>query len=412
MALYRLQTREARKKLEPRDHPYYVELRRGLALGYRKGSEGGSWLLREHRGKDKYLKRRLGAADDIATSDGASVLSWDEAQRLALGADRPTVTRPAKLTVAKAAEAYFDTRQGDSAQDRITFKTFIEEQLGDRGVADLTTGDLEKWLAHHVPKTEDREKRRAAQATANRRWTVLRAILNSAYRKDASRVPSADAWRRVRPFQKVDRPRTRTLTAAEAKRLLDALPGDLRALARGSLYTGARLSELVRLRISDVDESQVSIRNSKGRPSRQVPLSPEGVEFFTQAMTGLQDDAAIFPPTADQWSRVAVSRAMRTACGWKFDQKTKKWAYEEARAKINPPATFHDLRRSYGSLLLNSGATADVIQELLGHADLRMTRRAYAHLLNRTKQRAVKKHLPSFGFESANVVPIRRGRKQ
>jgi len=70
-------------------------------------------------------------------------------------------------------------------------------------------------------------------------------------------------------------------------------------------------------------------------------------------------------------------------------------------AKISPPATFHDLRRSYGSLLLNSGAPEAVIQDLLGHADSRMTRRAYAHLKNATLQNAIDKHLPSFGLEDA-----------
>jgi integrase len=44
-----------------------------------------------------------------------------------------------------------------------------------------------------------------------------------------------------------------------------------------------------------------------------------------------------------------------------------------------------------------------VIRELLGHADLRMTIRAYAHLLNRTVANVVRKKLPSFGFERSNV---------
>ena len=65
-------------------------------------------------------------------------------------------------------------------------------------------------------------------------------------------------------------------------------------------------------------------------------------------------------------------------------------------AQISPPAVFHDLRRSYGSLLLNAGAAADHIQELLGHADLRMTRRTYAHIAGATLTKAVKK-LPRFG---------------
>lgn len=412
MALPRLQTREARKKLEARDRPYYIELRRGLALGYRKGIEGGSWLLREYKGGG-YVKRRLAAADDDTPGDGIAVLSWDEAQRLALGADRPTVTRPAKLTVAQAAEAYLDTRQGNLYYERTIYKAFIDEPLGQRGVADLTTGDLESWLARQVPKTEDKEVRRAAQATANRRWTLLRAILNSAYRKDAARVPGADAWRRVRPFQNVDRARVRTLSAAEAKRLLDAMPADLRALARGSLYTGARLGELVAMRVADADGAQVSIRHSKSGRARQIPLSAEGVEFFNQVTAGRTDDAVMFPAAnGEEWGRRNSTRAMRAACGWSFNRKTKHWVYEDTAARLDPPATFHDLRRSYGSLLLNSGAAADVIQELLGHADLRMTRRAYAHLLNRTKQRAVKKHLPSFGFESDNVVTLKHGTRK
>jgi integrase len=52
-----------------------------------------------------------------------------------------------------------------------------------------------------------------------------------------------------------------------------------------------------------------------------------------------------------------------------------------AAAKIAPSAVFHDLPRSYRPLPLDAGADAEVIQELLGHADLRMTPRAYAHLL-------------------------------
>jgi integrase len=89
--------------------------------------------------------------------------------------------------------------------------------------------------------------------------------------------------------------------------------------------------------------------------------------------------------------RVGISRAMRAAC---------------TAAKISPPATFHDLRRSYGSLMLNAGSSAEVIQKLLGHADLRMTTRAYAHLLDATLQKSVEKHLPSFKLDA--VKPKRR----
>ena len=56
---------------------------------------------------------------------------------------------------------------------------------------------------------------------------------------------------------------------------------------------------------------------------------------------------------------------------------------------------------------MKAGADAEVIQELLGHADLRMTRRACSHLLNATVAKTVKKKLPSFGLERTNVRKLR-----
>ena len=398
----RLQTRDARKKLAPRDKPYFLELRRGLALGYRRGSEGGSWLLREFNpragknGRGGYVQHRLGAADDDVPADGTVILSWSDAQTKALGVDRPTVAKPGKYTVDLAAEDYFTVRakESDTAGDRLTYKASIQAtregipKLGDRSVSELTTGDLKRWLAALVPQTTDREERRRAQATANRHWNLLRAILNSAYENELARVPSADAWRRVRPYENVDRPRTRTITAAEARELLKALPPVLRVLAHASLYTGLRLGEILALRVQDVADKAVHVRHSKSGRARSVPLSTEGMSFFEGAAIGKPNDAFLFEPL----SRIAISRGMRAAC---------------TAAQITPPATFHDLRRSYGSLLLNAGASADAIQELLGHADLRMTRRAYAHMLDETLQKTVQQHLPSF-LQDAPKKPKRR----
>jgi integrase len=391
----RLQTREARKKLVAREDPYWYELRRGLALGYVRGAEGGYWRLREYR-NGRYSKRRIGLADDDVAADGSSVLSWEDAQRVALGDDRPTVTKPGKYTVAQAAEAYFDFRakRSSTAGDRLTYRAVITAEregipkLGERSIADLTTAELNRWLSALVPETADRELRRRAQATANRHRNLLWAILNFAYSNEPSRVPSADAWRRVKPYKDVDQPRTRTLSKQEAIRLLNSLSPMLRSLARGALYTGCRLGELLELRVQDVADGQVTISYSKSGKRRHIPLSDEGATFFEQALAGKLGDARVFETV----SKIKVSRAMRAAC---------------LEAKISPPATFHDLRRSYGSLMLNSGAADAVIQELLGHADPRMTRRAYAHLKNKTLKKAVNKHLPSFGLEESTVMPLR-----
>jgi len=355
----RLQTREARGRLAAREEPYWLELRRGLAIGYRRGSDSGSWLSREYRG-GRYIKRRLGLADDAAAADGATVLSWNQAQTVALGAERPTVTRPGKYTVQQAWEDYSATRRRGppNASER---GTWVREQ------AKPDAGRRRRG-AENDPK----ERERRARYTANRRWNLLRAVLNTAFRLKPDRVPSDAAWRRVQPFQGVDLPRTRHLSAAEARRLIDALEPSLQPLARGSLLTGLRLGELEALRAADVTGDAVHVRHSKSGKPRSVPLNPEGKALFAELVQGKTTDAVLFAPV----SRVAVSRAMRTA---------------GKAAGIDPPATFHDLRRSYGSLLINAGVSGDHIQTLLGHADQRMTRRHYAHLLDKTLQKSVRK---------------------
>ena len=62
----RLQSREARQKLEPAKEPYWRELRRGLHVGYYKGHETGTWWLREiHIGRAHRVSEQA-VADCIA----------------------------------------------------------------------------------------------------------------------------------------------------------------------------------------------------------------------------------------------------------------------------------------------------------------------------------------------------------
>lgn len=75
------------------------------------------------------------------------------------------------------------------------------------------------------------------------------------------------------------------------------------------------------------------------------PLGALGI--YGEAAAGKAGDALVFvKETVAERSRIQVSRSMRRLC---------------AAAKIAPLAVFHDLRRSYGSVLLNAGAD-EVIQ--------------------------------------------------
>jgi site-specific recombinase XerD len=64
-------------------------------------------------------------------------------------------------------------------------------------------------------------------------------------------------------------------------------------------------------------------------------------------------------------------------------------------AKIDPPIHFHALRDTFASTLVQSGVPLQVVQQLLGHADLRMTLR-YAHLAPDYISDQLRANLPSF----------------
>ena len=68
---------------------------------------------------------------------------------------------------------------------------------------------------------------------------MLKAALNRAFH--AGRVASDQAWRRVKPFAKVDEAVVRYLTADEAQRLVNACNADFRRLVQAALLTGVPL---------------------------------------------------------------------------------------------------------------------------------------------------------------------------
>src|SRR4029077_16863871 len=75
----KLDTRSARARLPLNKSGYWVPIARGFALGYRKGSKGGTWLARLI---DKAGRREtaLGPADDVLEPDGRRILDYAQAQ--------------------------------------------------------------------------------------------------------------------------------------------------------------------------------------------------------------------------------------------------------------------------------------------------------------------------------------------
>ena len=144
------------------------ELRRGLHVGYYKGSTAGTWWLREYRA-GKRPKRRLGVADDDVEADGVTVFSGPQVLVAALGGDRRTLGTSSTYTVNDALADYWLYRAAKSPAlsveiDESKAKAHLDEAMRVRPVAEL--------------KTTDSEAQRRAKATAERVRRLFFAALN------------------------------------------------------------------------------------------------------------------------------------------------------------------------------------------------------------------------------------------
>jgi integrase len=386
----KLETRSARLKLSRRAEPYWRVIHEGAHLGYYRGIRAGKWVARFRApgsGRKGYLKKTLGEADDYADADGEQFLDFRQAQDQARAWFQQAAHEGGRttrsFTVNDALDAYMDGFRGKSViATRSRIEAIIKPELGDLRVIDLTSRIVSEWhekransparlrtgrLAKipNLRPIEGPEAVRRRRSTANRDLTVLKAALNRA----AVLRPGlpVDAWRNVRPFQRVDGAKLRYLSEAEARRLCNATSEVFRPMVQASLLTGARYGELRSARAADFDASAgvLWLRDTKAGVPRVAYLEEEGIRLLERACSGKRPSDLIFQrPDGGKWGASQQARPLHDAC---------------VRAKLEP-ITFHDLRRTYGARLAVKGVPMAVIAEALGHADERITRKHYAHL--------------------------------
>ncbi|MEY4579613.1 MAG: hypothetical protein RL701_4316 [Pseudomonadota bacterium] len=185
------------------------------------------------------------------------------------------------------------------------------------------------------------------------------------------------------PFQQLETPRFTnklpSLLAASEVLLLLAAPDctDLRGLRDAAMLhtlyaSGLRVSELVELRLVDVDlRTGVLSPLGKGRKRRIVPLgelASDSVQRYLTSVRGKWADASE--------ARLFVTQRGTGMTRQAFWKNLKRYARVAGISKRVSP---HTLRHSFATHLLEGGADLRVVQTLLGHADLNTTQ-VYTHV--------------------------------
>lgn len=182
------------------------------------------------------------------------------------------------------------------------------------------------------------------------------------------------------------------LTSEEVNKLLDIKlekPNDYRnkAMLELAFATGLRVSELVNLKVSDINFNDCYLRvMGKGKKERIVPIDDVALKYvkvysnyYRNKLLKNKDSEYLFISSyGTKITRQAFFKLIKGECEKKGIEK-----------EISP----HTLRHSFASILLKNGANIRVIQELLGHEDLETTQ-IYTHLINEKLKKDYEEYHP------------------
>ena len=139
--------------------------------------------------------------------------------------------------------------------------------------------------------------------------------------------------------------------------------------------TGLRISELVNLKITDVDFDDCIVRVfGKGKKERIVPIADVALKYLRIYLDCYREK--ILRGTISDY--IFISNSKKNISRQGFFKILKK---ETDRCGIKKDVSPHVLRHSFATHLLSHGANLRIIQELLGHEDISTTE-IYAHLIN------------------------------
>lgn len=162
---------------------------------------------------------------------------------------------------------------------------------------------------------------------------------------------------------------------ADIQTILNACENTKHKATLATIYScGLRLSELVNLRIQDIDSTAmtVTIRQSKNNRDRMVVLSEKLLVLLREYFVQYEPEEYLFEGQS----------------GGKYSDRSVQQVLKQTlvKASINKEGSVHTLRHSYATHLIEQGTDIRFVQELLGHKNIKTTM-IYTHLTDMAKRK-------------------------
>jgi integrase len=357
-----------------------------------------SWELKFDLGLDEKTGRRI---TQFHSFKGTKKEAEQKLRELLGSVDKGSYVSKSNLTVVEHVTsriAQWEALQKISPKTAERYRELLADQIiphiGQIPLQKLKAADIESW--HATLKTAGRKDGRGglSHQTIHHAHRLLSKALKEGMRHDlvARNVASLE-----QP-PKVERKEVAVLSRDQVKLLVERLRGHaMYPIAITALFTGMRRGELLALKWNrvDLDAKQITVceavEETRGSGIRfKTPKTNSGVRNVTLpdivietlrshrrqqlevrvrlGLGKLADDALVFPAVDGSpqppkifsitWARLAESIGL-------------------------PEATFHSLRHSHASFLIDAGIDVVKISKRLGHANPTITLNVYAHLLDK-----------------------------
>lgn len=327
------------------------------------GASGRRFWYYRYRYRQRKRCLKIGEYPGVTLRE-AREKAWDMKAMLARGED-PAAWKAEQAAVPTFRE-FVEDRYAPHARATVRRYDVIESRLKTGALPWFGDMRLDAITAEDVSRFHAATRARLSPATANHHLIALKRILNLAVEWGVLEKSPAKAAKKYLDAGARDR----YLNGDELKRFIAALDTcDNAPVAEGLrmlLLTGLRAREVFDLAWADVDEENRSVllRKTKAGKPRRVSLS-NAAWAVIERMRALREGGHpyVFPGLKPNTPVLQPHRCFRGIL---------------KQAKIED-FKLHDLRHTFASYMVQSGASLFEVQKALGHADSSMTQR-YAHL--------------------------------
>ena len=343
--------------------------------------EAVGWALADKMNAEKAAGELAKVKEAIRSGSGVVTIAERKAEGERIRAEKAAKEKAEKLAAVTFdefwTEIYVKHRDTNALETEKYIHRWLKPDIGNKTFKQITELDMHK-IRRRVLKAG------RSPRTVDYCFHVVRVAFGMASDYGYYQGPQP-ITKAVKKKLKYDNRKDRYLTKDEADRLLaelnirSAVTHDMAVLA---LYCGLRASEVCGLTWGNVDFNlkriKVGWRTAKGSKTRWVPMPPQVEELLKSYGQG-KGIHPVFKNDADEPFKTISKTFSRTVqkIGLNDD------VLPEERI------SFHSLRHSYASWLVQNGRPLHEVQKLLGHGSIRMTER-YAHVSNEYMENAIK----------------------